>query len=124
MIYPDLFTRLVANTEDPESNTGCWEWTGNTNNAGYGRYTVYVGGGKVEKRFGHRAMEEVMRGDNEFDLDDDPFGPILVVPRPSLGYDETIDHLCCFRRCINPDHWIGTVSRSENTKLMHQRKGT
>ena len=49
-------------------------------------------------------------------------GPILIVPRPALGFDDTIDHLCCFRRCINPDHWTEPVTRAENTSLMQQRK--
>jgi hypothetical protein len=67
-------------------------------------------------------MEEVFRGDNEFDLDDDPLGPIFYVERPDLEYDETIDHLCMNKRCVNPDHWTDPVTRAENTRLMQQRR--
>lgn len=122
MKYPDLFTRLVANTHEPETDRGCWLWSGRTDRKGYGFVNM-----RVEDRahvVPHRAarvMEELVRGHNEFDLDDDPLGPIFFVPRPKLDPDaETIGHLCYTPGCINPDHWQ-LETRVENTMERNSR---
>lgn len=60
----------------PEPNTGCWLWTGNTQNNGYGQLWPH--------RLVHRFAYELLRG---------PIAPGLV-----------IDHLCRVRSCCNPDH--------------------
>jgi hypothetical protein len=125
--YDSLFTRLIANTVIPEGqneHTGCWGWNGYIGKHGYGTLSIRLPN-KINPMscLIHREMEQIVRGEyNEFDLDDDPLGPIMLVPRPRLGYDETVDHLCCFRRCGNPDHWLDPISRAENTALMQARK--
>lgn len=125
MKYPDLFTRLVAQTEEPVSDTACWLASGKTDKSGYVFITKRVPGTPhpVNRR-GHREMEELVRGKyNEFDLDDDPLGPIRLIERPALDRDEcTIDHLCYVRRCWNPDHWR-LATRVENTKERNSRYG-
>jgi hypothetical protein len=121
--YDSLFTRLIANTAEPENDQACWLWTGKTDRKGYGRLTKRVPGKQSPaNRYAHREMEEMMRGQyNEFDLDDDPLGPILLVERPSLDPDdETIDHLCYTPGCIHPDHHR-PLTRVENTNERNER---
>lgn len=123
MKYPDLYSRLVANTHEPESPDGCWLWKGNVDDDGYGRLTMRVCG-KHKKVRAIRLMVQVMRGANEFDMDDDPLGPIFVVEKPALDPDEeTVDHTCLNTACVNPSH-LELVTRSQNSKLRHQRKRT
>lgn len=121
--YGSLFERLVANSAEPDSPTGCWIWTGQScgHHGQYGKLTMRIDG-KHCKVWSHREMEHCMRGVNEFDLDDDPLGPILIVERPRLTEDETIDHLCGNTLCINPDHWAEPISRVLNSKLRWERR--
>lgn len=120
--YDHLWLRLMAHIDEPENEQACWEWNGNITGSGYGSFQVRVPGKPTpRKRYAHREIEHVLRGSNEFDLDDDPLGPILVVERPRLDPDdETIEHQCGNRRCCNPDHWI-IVSRAKNTSLAWER---
>lgn len=114
MRYDSMFTRLLANSEEPESSTGCWLWSSFTDPKGYGKLNMRIDGKHV-KAYAHREMEHSMRGDIEIHLDDeDPFGPIIVIPAARMSYDETIDHLCWNTQCINPDHFE-VVTRSENS---------
>lgn len=84
-IYPDLFSRLVANTADPENDHDCWIWTGDTDVGGYPRINVRVPGKKEPvKMSAHRLMLQ------EFHQIDFPF-------------DEA-GHLCNNPPCINPCH--------------------
>lgn len=117
MKYPTLFERLVANTAEPASSIDCWTWTGERSNR-YGKLSMRRDGRHV-KCWAHREMEHAVRGCNEFDLDDDPLGPILVVERPRLDTDETIDHLCGNTYCTNPDHWGEPIPNAENARLRH-----
>jgi len=125
--YPNLFTRLVAQTSVPDGqvdSTGCWIAEGKTDPRGYVLITKRVPDKPFPvNRRGHREMEQVVRGEyHEFDLDDDALGPIFMVEKPALDPDiETIDHLCYNRRCWNPDHW-NIETRAENSALMQQRR--
>lgn len=123
--YINLFARLVAQTTIPDDqmeSTGCWVATGKTDRSGYVFITKREPGrpSPVNRR-GHREMQEFLRGVNEFDLDDDPLGPILVVERPALDRDEqTIEHHCYNAACWNPDHHT-LLTRAENTSQMRRR---
>lgn len=64
----------------------CWEWQGNINHAGYGRYNYNLA---------HRLIWEA-----------------LVGPIPN---GLTLDHLCRNRKCVNPDH-LEPVTRGENVR--------
>ena len=70
-------------------------------------------------------MEQIMR-DNAAQLaadlaEPDPWKLGPTVKSDTLHPDdETIDHHCCYRRCINPDHWQ-VVTRAQNTAIMRAR---
>lgn len=57
---------------------GCWNWEGNLNKAGYGRFSFMN-----ERWLAHRVSYE-----------------LFVGPIPN----EALDHLCRNPRCVNPDH--------------------
>jgi hypothetical protein len=81
--YATRYARLVANTAEPESEQGCWLWTGYIGNRGYPEFTERVAG-QPRSRSPHRAMlEEVLNAEFPFDEG---------------------GHLCYVRRCIHPDH--------------------
>lgn len=121
MRYDSLFLRLVANTTEPESSTGCWEWTGRREPKGYGRLNVRRDG-RHTKTYAHREMVRQVEGEYiEIHLDDaDPFGPIVLIPCAPRPYDDTDDHLCWNTPCCNPDH-LEPVSRAENSSRKANR---
>lgn len=80
------FWRLV----DTNTPTGCWLWTGSTNEKGYGRFKV---AGKNVRA--HRFAYE-----------------LLVEPIPD---DLQLDHLCEVKACVNPAH-LEVVDNAENTR--------
>lgn len=73
----------------PEPNSGCWLWTGNLSDNGYGVVEV-----RDRRRRAHRVAYELVHG-----------------PIPS-GLEP--DHLCRVRCCINPAH-LEPVTRQLNT---------
>jgi hypothetical protein len=75
--------------ENVEPTGFCWLWTGNVNDAGYGRFGA---GGKIHRA--HRFAYE-----------------LLVGPIPEGC---TLDHLCRMTLCVNPDH-LDPVGHVENT---------
>jgi transcriptional regulator with XRE-family HTH domain len=90
----DLRRRLLARSLI-NPGTNCWEWVGCKDQWGYG----------LIKRDGvmwraHRAIYELW------------FGPIPE------GLE--IDHLCCVRHCLNPDH-LEVVTGAENIRRMVTR---
>lgn len=66
--------------------SGCWEWCGETQHGGYGRW---------KRRMAHRVMYERMVG---------------VIPRGL-----TLDHLCRNPKCVRPDH-LEPVTIQENCR--------
>lgn len=82
---------------DKEHPSGCWVWTANKNNQGYGMFRP---GGLAPKRLAHRLAFE------------DAHGPI-----PAGGI---ILHSCDNPRCVNPDH-LRVGNYKDNVADMDQR---
>lgn len=76
---------------DFEADNGCWEWTGCTNENGYGLITSK----HFKERRVHRLAYIVLKGE---------------IPNGLV-----IDHLCKNRICCNPDH-LEVVTRGENVR--------
>lgn len=74
--------------------SGCMEWTGGTNGAGYGLFFTDWAGGRDLKELAHRWSYA------------QHIGPI---PEGMV-----IDHLCRNTLCVNPDH-LEPVTRRVNT---------
>lgn len=114
MRYDSLFARLVANTAEPEWSRACWNWTAGLHVRGYARVNVWdAERGKSILRLGHRLMWAEINRPLTVEWVDE-FTYRLVEPLP-LEYDDTVDHLCLNRRCINPDH-LRLLSRADNTR--------
>jgi hypothetical protein len=88
-----VMSRLLKYTH-PEPNSGCWLWIGCLTKGrfrgGYGRLNV---DGKVQ--YAHRVSYELLRG---------------PIPR-----ELELDHLCCVKCCVNPDH-LEPVTHKVNTQ--------
>ena len=95
---PTWRDRLLSKIS-PEPNSGCWLWTGNVTQAGYG---VLRSGGKDEPiKYAHRLMYEMHYG----------FEPSGKVVR----------HKCDNPLCVNPEHLlIGT--QADNVQDAVDRK--
>jgi len=80
-------------------NEGCWLWTGELNDKGYGYMRAKVNG-KIHRRV-HRISFMVWKG---------------LIP---TGY--AVHHACGKRRCFNPDH-LQLVTEADNNVEMLQRQ--
>jgi hypothetical protein len=79
---------------NPNEVTGCWEYQGRLNWCGYGAFILH-------KLYGvHRVAYTFLKGD---------------IPK-----DMAIDHLCCVRHCVNPEH-LEAVTQCENTRRVFTR---
>ncbi len=104
--YPSMFARLLANSEESETQfyegTPCWNWKSNKQVRGYGRLTKRIPGRpKPVKVMAHREMAEI------------------VIERP-LTDDETIDHGCVNTGCIHYLHFR-LASNADNVADMRAR---
>lgn len=72
-----------------EKSDDCWEWTGYIGLNGYGT-ACYAG----KRKLAHRFSWEIHNG---------------KVP------EENIDHICCNRGCVNPDH-LRIANHAQNSQ--------
>lgn len=72
----DFWSRI-----DKSNGSGCWLWTGNVNNHGYGQFRLFK-----KPHFAHRLSYQLTKGE---------------IPK---GLD--LCHKCDNPRCCNPDHLI------------------
>ncbi len=82
---------------DRNGINGCWIWTGRLDRYGYGRMRA-----DKDNTTAHRVSYEIHKG-----------------PIPE-GLQ--IDHLCCVRKCVNPDH-LEAVTASVNGLRAQARLG-
>lgn len=114
--YPNLYARLLASTEEPGHDGGCWAWTGKRDRGWYGRVNVWVPG--LQRRVtlqAHIALWVWMHAEpanvDEFWLQYQAF----VLSGLQL------DHLCVTATCICPDH-LDPCTSQENLRRRDDRR--
>jgi len=80
-----------------EPNSGCWLWTGSERSTGYGCFSL------------NRANYPAHRASYEFFVGPIPAGLV-------------IDHACCVRVCVNPDH-LRPMTQCDNLARGKSGKG-
>lgn len=103
--YATLYERLVANTAEPESSTGCWIWAGATDGrrgAQYPRVNMRIDG-QHRCLKAHRVMAQIFAEE-------------------TLPPTAEVDHVCGETLCINPDHLDVTTKRA-NLDRRNTRQG-
>jgi hypothetical protein len=104
MNLDNIEQRLLRNSTLDEV-TGCWNWTGKTNNSGYGQLTVRVPGKRSPVNFyAHRLA-------------------LVVFTGVKLRSDCHVDHKCRNETCINPEH-LRQVKIKTNLSRRRYAKGT
>lgn len=112
--YPNLYSRLVANTAEPESSQGCWPWSLNADRWGYGRLNLYVDGARVKIQ-AHIALWVWLEASPE--TVEEFYTAYLICTHSGME----LDHTCVNPTCLNPDH-LDLVTASENAKRRDQRR--
>lgn len=116
--YPDVFTRLVANTHEPDNEQSCWLWAGKRCRTGYGRVNLYVPGlGKVVTLSSHVVIYVAFNGRPR------NVNELWLMYCDVMHSGLEIDHLCCMRACLNVDH-IELVTPSENCRRRDARSAS
>lgn len=79
-----------------KQSDGCWLWNSVTDRYGYGQFHLYGEDNKRRTIGAHRASYQLF------------VGPIPI------GLE--VHHLCCVRRCVNPDH-LQLLGRKDHARV-------
>jgi hypothetical protein len=114
--YDTLWQRLIANTAEPDSEQGCWPWTGKKcSGYGYGRLNLYVPELACNKPVTAHVLAWAIAETG-----------IVTAGELYLRYLEVrccgleLDHLCENTKCINPDH-LELVTPKQNSQRKFRR---
>ena len=115
MKYSSILARLVANTHEPENEQSCWVWKSKfVCHNGYGRLGLSLQG--RPKLMAHRASWLL------FEIGcDSTYEDLLIANINFTCSGLELNHLCCNRLCINPDHFE-IVTPKENARYREAMK--
>jgi hypothetical protein len=113
--YGSLWERLMANTAEPDGDSGCWCWTGRKcSSYGYGRINLYVPELARNVPLTAHVAAWVM-------LETGIVAPhslyLACLELRCSGLQ--LDHLCHNTKCINPDH-LELVTPRENSQSRYR----
>jgi hypothetical protein len=114
--YASLFTRLVANTAEPDNERACWLWTGKRRcRYGYPKTTLYVPGlRKTVSLYAHVLLYVALEANAT--TGDDAWLAYQELQASGLE----LDHLCEVPSCIFFDH-LEPVTPRENCARRDRR---
>jgi hypothetical protein len=96
--YETLFLRIIANTEEPTSEQGCWIWKKRKDRWGYGRMEVYIPGlGKTKTLMVHLVSWLWLEAKCENAND------LWLAYREFRESGLELDHTCVNSACCRPD---------------------
>lgn len=114
--YANLYQRLLANTEEPELDSGCWAWTGKHDRGHYPRVNVWVPG--LQRRVTLQAHIALWVWLHAEPADVDEF---YLQYRTVTESGLQLDHLCVTATCVCPDH-LDLCTPAENLRRRDNRR--
>lgn len=113
--YDSLYQRLLANTEEPENDAGCWRWTGKLGGGHYARFNLWVPG--LHHRVtlqAHIALWVWLQAEPK-SIDE-----FYLQYRTLTDSGLELDHLCVTAECVCPDH-VDPCTPVENIRRRDDR---
>lgn len=118
MKHASIFARLVANTYEPESENGCWLWSGYyLKSYKYAKIDLRINGKKIS--FQAHKMALVISELHSDATKDEILCCHMLLRLAKLQ----VNHLCCKSLCINPDH-LELVTPKQNIEYRDRMRLT